>query len=77
MSSLQELSKAVSDNDDVFLTSITYQENVTILRLTAPNVTVIDTIRKAIIQNGIFQAKILATNQINNNVQSRIEIKAL
>ncbi|MDA9109203.1 type II secretion system protein GspL [Woeseiaceae bacterium] len=77
LSSLQELSKAVSDNDDVFLTSITYQENVTILRLTASNVTVIDTIRKAIIQNGIFQAKILATNQINNNVQSRIEIKAL
>ena len=77
LSSLQQLSKAVNDNDGVFLTSITYQENVTIIRLTAPNVTLIDTIRKTIIQNGIFQAKILSTNKINNNVQSRIEIKAL
>jgi general secretion pathway protein L len=77
LSSLQQLSKAVNDNDGVFLTSITYQENVTIIRLTAPNVTLIDTIRKTIIQNGTFQAKILSTNKINNNVQSRIEIKAL
>ena len=67
LSSLQQLSKAVNDNDGVFLTSITYQENVTIIRLTAPNVTLIDTIRKTIIQNGIFQAKILSTNKINNS----------
>jgi general secretion pathway protein L len=77
LSSLQKLSKAISENDGVFLSSITYQENVTIIRLTAPNVTVIDTIRREIIDDGLFQAKILSTNQVNNNVQSRIEIKAL
>ena len=36
-----------------------------------------NTILFSLDSNGIFQAKILATNQINNNVQSRIEIKAL
>ena len=77
LTSLHELSKAMSSGNDILVTSITYQEDVTIIRLIAPNVTLLDTIRREINKNGIFQATILSTNQIANDVESRIEIKAV
>ena len=77
LTSLHELSKAMSSGKDILVTSITYQEDVTIIRLIGPNVTLIDTIRREINKNGIFQATILSTNQIANDVESRIEIKAV
>jgi type II secretory pathway component PulL len=77
LTSLNELSKAMSSGNDILVTSITYQEDVTIIRLIAPNVTLLDTIRREINKNGIFQATILSTNQIANDVESRIEIKAV
>jgi hypothetical protein len=67
----------MSSSNDIIVTSITYQEEVTIIRLIAPNVTLLDTIRREINKNGIFQATILSTNQIENDVESRIEIKAV
>ena len=77
LTSLNELSRAINSNNDILLTSVTHQENITIIRLIAPNITLLDSIRREINKNGIFKATILSTNQIANNVESRMEIKAV
>ena len=74
LGSLDNLSEAINRNN-AYINSITYQDNIVNIRITSPDVTSLDKVRRNINQNSIFQATILSTNQISNNIESRLELR--
>tara|TARA_B100001094_G_scaffold297085_1_gene319797 strand:+ start:3441 stop:4667 length:1227 start_codon:yes stop_codon:yes gene_type:complete len=74
LGSLDNLSEAINRNN-AYINSITYQDNIVNIRITSPDVTSLDKIRRNINQNSVFLATILSTNQISNNIESRLELR--
>ena len=74
LGSLDNLSEALNRNN-AYINSITYQDNIVNIRITSPDVTSLDKIRRNINQNSVFLATILSTNQISNNIESRLELR--
>lgn len=77
LQSLQELSRAVQQNSEADIQAISYRGGVTNLRISAPSVSVLDNVQRLIDEGGSFEAEIKTTNQDDDKVNSRIEIKAL
>jgi len=71
------ISSAIKNKDNVLLNSITFQKNTFNIRLITPNVTLLDAIARGINQNNNFTARIQSTNQENDIVESRLEIRTL
>ena len=69
------ISDAIKNNNNVSLSSINFQNNNFNIRLQTPNVSVLDSILRNIDRNRDYQAKILTTNQIDDAIESRIEIQ--
>ena len=69
------ISNAIKNNNNVSLSAINFQNNNFNIRIQTPNVSVLDSIQRNIDQNRDYQAKILTTNQIDNVIESRIEIQ--
>ena len=69
------ISDAIKNNNNVSLSSINFQNNNFNIRLQTPNVSVLDSIQRNIDRNRDYQAKILTTNQIDDAIESRIEIQ--
>ena len=74
LSSLVNLSEALSKNNAT-INTITYQDDIVNIRITSPDVASLDKVRRNINQNSNFQATILSTNQISNNIESRLELR--
>ena len=74
LSSLVNLSEALSKNNAT-INTITYQDDIVNIRVTSPDVASLDKVRRNINQNSNFQATILSTNQISNNIESRLELR--
>tara|TARA_B100001057_G_scaffold400202_1_gene411324 strand:- start:170 stop:568 length:399 start_codon:yes stop_codon:yes gene_type:complete len=72
---LDLISNAIKNNNNVSLSAINFQNNNFNIRLQTPNVSVLDSIQRNIDRNRDYQAKILTTNQIDNVIESRIEIQ--
>ena len=72
---LSFISDAIKNNNNVSLSSINFQNNNFNIRLQTPNVSILDSIQKNIDRNRDYQAKILTTNQIDDVIESRIEIQ--
>jgi general secretion pathway protein L len=75
LESLEQLSRALQQNQEASIEAITYRGGVVDIRLSAPNVSVLDEIQKFIGENGVFEAKILSTIQQGDSVNSRIQIE--
>jgi general secretion pathway protein L len=77
LDTLQTVSVAVAKQKDVNakLETINYRGGVMELRLLAPNVESLDTIQKAISQNGNLSAEIQSANPEGNQVMGRLQIK--
>ena len=72
---LSFISDAIKNNNNASLSSINFQNNNFNIRLQTPNVSILDSIQRNIDRNRDYQAKILTTNQIDDAIESRIEIQ--
>ena len=74
---LHVLGTSIATHPDVKIEVISYRAEVINLRLTVPDITTLDSIRKAIITSGQFKASIQSTDQIADKINSRMQIKAI
>jgi len=76
LQSLEQLSRALQQNQEARIEAISYRAGVVDIRLSAPNVSTLDRIQRGISENGQFEAAIKSTDQDGDSVSSRIQIKA-
>lgn len=76
LQSLQQLSRAMQRNAKAKIEAISYRAGVVDVRLSAPSVAVLDSIRQIVDESGTFTARILSTDQEGDVVNSRIQIQA-
>ena len=77
LQSMEQLSRAMQQNREARIEAISYRAGVVDVRVTAPNVAMLDNIQKAVGQNGQFQATIQSTDQDGEKVNSRIQIQEI
>ena len=75
LQSMEQLSRAMRQNQDATIQAISYRAGVVDIRVTAPNVAMLDNIQKAVGQNGQFRAIIQSTDQDGEKVSGRIQIQ--
>ncbi len=72
--SLQQLSRALSQNRTAEIEQISYRAGVVNVSLTAPDVTTLDRIQQLVSESVRFKAEIKSTVQDGDRINSRIEI---
>ncbi len=75
LKSMEQLSRAMQQNQEATIEAISYRAGVVDIRITAPNVAMLDSIERAVDQNGQFQATIQSTDQDGDKVNGRIQIQ--
>jgi len=75
LQSMEQLSRAMQQNPEASIVAISYRAGVVDIRVTAPNVAMLDNIERAVDQNGQFQATIQSTDQDGERVNGRIQIQ--
>jgi general secretion pathway protein L len=75
LQSMEQLSRAMQQNREATIEAISYRAGVVDIRVTAPNVAMLDNIEKAVGQNGQFRATIQSTDQDGEKVSGRIQIQ--
>lgn len=75
LQSLAELSRALRQNDQARIEAISYRAGVVDIRLSAPDVATLDSIRRTISESGRFAASIRRTDQDGDRVNSQIQIQ--
>ncbi|MCH8335382.1 MAG: hypothetical protein IIC61_05765 [Proteobacteria bacterium] len=77
LQTMEQLSRAMQQNREAQIVAISYRAGVVDVRVTAPNVAMLDSIQRAVGQNGQFRATIQSTDQDGEKVNSRIQIKEI
>lgn len=75
LQTLEQLGRALQQNKDARIEAISYRAGVVDVRLSAPNVSTLDNIQRAVGESGQFEAAIQSTDQDGDRVSSRIQIK--
>ena len=75
LESLATLSRALRANDAARLEAISYRAGVVDLRLSAPDVVTLDNIQQLIGESGRFAAAIQSTDQVDDRVNSRMQVQ--
>lgn len=76
LQSMEQLSRAMAQNREAKIQAISFRAGVVDLRVTAPDVSTLDKIEKAVNEGGRFNATIQSTDQDgDDNVSSRIQIQ--
>ncbi len=75
LQTLEQLGRALQQNKDARIETINYRAGVVDVRLSAPNVSTLDKIQRAVGESGQFEAAIQSTDQDGDRVSSRIQIK--
>lgn len=75
LQSMEQLSRAMVQNREAKIQAISFRAGVIDLRVTAPNVAMLDSIQQAVREGGRFEATIQSTDQDGDNVSSRIQIQ--
>jgi general secretion pathway protein L len=73
--SLQQLSKAMAQNSNARIETISYRAGVIDVRITSPDVATLDNIQKVVRESGQFQASIQSTDQVDDQISSRLQIR--
>ena len=73
--SLQQLGIAIQQNTEAEIEAISYRAGVIDVRLTAPDVSTLDSIQRIVSSSGRFTAAIQSTDQVGDKVSSRIQIR--
>lgn len=76
LQSLEQLSRALQQNKEARIEAISYRSGVVDIRLSAPDVSTLDSIQRVVSENGQFDAAIQSTDQDGDSVSSRIQIQA-
>ena len=76
LQSLEQLSAALGANDEASVQAISYRAGVVDVRMSAPNVSVLNDVEQLVDEGGAFEAEIQSTDQDDERVNSRIQIKA-
>ncbi len=77
LQSMEQLSRAMQQNQEARIEAISYRAGVVDIRVTAPNVAMLDSIQRAVSENGQFRATIQSTDQDGDKVSSRIQIQEI
>ena len=75
LQSMEQLGKAMRQNNAASLEAISFRGGVVDLRITAPDVATLDALQRAIGDSGQFQAAIQSTDQEGDKVSSRMQIR--
>ena len=75
LSSLLELSAAMSENSSARVEAISYRAGVIDVRVTSEDVETVGNIQKAISESGQFSASIQSTDRVADRINSRIQIR--
>lgn len=75
LQTLEQLSRALQQNQDASIDAISYRAGAVDVRLSAPDVSTLDKIQRVIAETGQFEATIQSTDQDGDRVSSRIQIK--
>lgn len=76
LQSLEHLSRALAQNGDARIDAISYRGGVVDIRVSAPDVATLDSIRQTIGEGGRFTASIQSTDQDGDRINSRMQIAA-
>lgn len=72
---MQTVAAALGQSDAVEVEAISFRAGVVDLRLTAPDVPTLESIRQRIAETGQYGATIQSTDQVGENVVSRIQVR--
>jgi len=75
LQSMEQLSRAMQQNQEATIEAISYRAGVVDIRVNAPNVAMLDNIERAVDEDGRFQATIQSTDQDGDKVNGRIQIQ--
>jgi len=75
LQTMEQLSQAIQQNSEAKVQAISFRAGVVDIRITAPNVSTLDGIQRAITESGQFRATIQSTDQDGEKVSSRIQIQ--
>ncbi len=75
LQSMEQLSRAISQNQSAKIQAISFRAGVIDLRVSAPDVATLDGLQRAIAQSSQFEATIQSTDQDGEAVSSRIQIQ--
>lgn len=73
--SLRHLSEAIAANSAARIESISYRAGVVDVRIISPDVATLDNIQKAVSASGRFRASIQSTDQVADEISSRLQIR--
>jgi len=73
--SLRHLSDAMAQNSNARIETISYRAGVIDVRITSPDVATLDKIQKSVSASGQFQASIQSTDQVADQISSRLQIR--
>lgn len=73
--SLRQLSDAMAENSNARIETISYRAGVIDVRITSPDVATLDKIQKSVSASGQFQASIQSTDQVADEISSRLQIR--
>lgn len=73
--SLRQLGEALADNPDARIETISYRAGVIDIRVNSPDVATLDNIQKAVGASGLYRASIQSTDQVDDRISSRMQIR--
>lgn len=73
--SLRQLGDAMAQNSNARIETISYRAGVIDVRITSPDVATLDRIQKSVSASGQFQASIQSTDQVADQISSRLQIR--
>lgn len=73
--SLRQLSDAMAENSAARIETISYRAGVIDVRISSPDVATLDNIQKSVSASGRFQASIQSTDQVADEISSRLQIR--
>lgn len=73
--SLRQLGDAMAQNTSARIENISYRAGVIDVRITSPDVATLDNIQKSVSASGRFRASIQSTDQVADEISSRLQIR--
>ncbi len=74
---LTKLSNSLEQTNNIQIQGISYRNEILDIRLLTPNIMMLDVVIQNINKSGDYEASIQSTDQVNEMVNSRIQIKRI